>query len=141
MINFLSRLRGTSFAPRSERGDTIIEVLIATGIVSLVLTSAYALTNRNIQATQEVQEQAYAQKLVEQQVELLRASATKPASDGCFNASGVSVTGAACKVTNGGASYTLLVHPISAVQYSARATWETLGGKSANVTVYYRIAS
>ena len=125
-----------------ERGDTIIEVLIAIGIVSLVLTSAYALTNRNIQISQEVQEQAYAQKLVERQVELLRAAPIKPTMDGCFNTSGLPVSGPACQVTNGGASYTLLVHPLaSASQYSVQAIWQTLDGKTANVTVYYQVAS
>ena len=139
MIRFRGLLH-SRYVHNTERGDTIIEVLIAIGIVSLVLTSAYALTNRNIQVSQEVQEQAYAQKLVEGQVELLRAAATKPAADGCFNASGALVNGTACKITNGGATYTLLVHPSSATQYSVQANWTTLDGKSANVTVYYRVA-
>ena len=125
-----------------ERGDTIIEVLIAIGIVSLVLTSAYALTNRNIQISQEVQEQAYAQKLVERQVELLRAAPTKPSADGCFDTTGAIVSGTACKITNGGASYTLLVHHLTAAnQYSVQATWQTIHDKTANVTVYYQVAS
>ncbi len=136
-------LQGRRFErSRAERGDTIIEVLIAIGIVSLVLTSAYALTNRNIQISQEVQEQAYAQKLVERQVELLRAVDTKPSSDGCFTTTGVATSGTACQVNNGGASYTLLVHPLaSAGQYSVQATWQTIHGKTANVTVYYQVAS
>lgn len=51
-----------------SHGDTIVEVLIATAIASLVLVSAYAITTRNTRATQDVQENSYAQKLVEQQV-------------------------------------------------------------------------
>ena len=142
MIRFRKLLaKGVDRSAR-ERGDTIIEVLIAIGIVSLVLTSAYALTNRNIQISQEVQEQAYAQKLVERQVELLRAASIKPTADSCFSTAGVIVSGTACNVTNGGADYTLLLHHLTAVnQYSVQAKWQTLDGKTANVTVYYQVAS
>jgi prepilin-type N-terminal cleavage/methylation domain-containing protein len=136
-------LRGVRALPKSQRGDTIIEVLIATAIVSLVLTSAYALTSRNVRTNQAVQEQAYAQKLVEKQVELLRAVASKPTSDKCFNDSGtpVDVTDAACKPTNGGADYQLTVHPTgSADTYSITATWASLTGGNSNITVYYRVA-
>lgn len=137
-------LSGVRFMPRSQRGDTIIEVLIATGIVSLVLTSAFALTSRNVRANQAVQEQAYAQKLVEKQVELLRAVASKPTVDKCFNDSGtpVELTDAACKPTNGGATYKLTVHPtnLATNTYSITATWHNLTGGDANITVYYRVA-
>lgn len=138
-------LSGVRFMPRSQRGDTIIEVLIATGIVSLVLTSAFALTSRNVRANQAVQEQAYAQKLVEKQVELLRAVVVKPTTDDkCFNDSGsaVDLTDAACKPTNGGAAYTLTVHliPSATNTYSITATWHNLTGGDSNITVYYRVA-
>ena len=127
----------------SERGDTIIEVLIAIGIVSLVLTSAYVLTNRNVQANQEVQEQAYAQKLIEQQVELLRAAGTKPMSNGCFSApnSFVAAGSPMCSIRNGGAVYKLNLSPQASLVYKATATWSTVGGSNADVTVYYKVSS
>lgn len=136
-------LRGIRALPRSQRGDTIIEVLIATGIVSLVLTSAYALTSRNVRANQAVQEQAYAQKLVEKQVELLRAAAVKQPSGGtsCFdNADKLT---SACNVPNGGVTYTLKVSTdflVAPNTYSITATWPSLSGGDANITVYYRVA-
>ena len=68
-----------------QNGDTIVEVLIASAIASLVLVSAYALTNKNVGAIQEAQEQSVAQKLVEQQVELLRDASTPPAGVGCYS--------------------------------------------------------
>jgi Tfp pilus assembly protein PilV len=143
MIYSRKLLRAHDNSSRAERGDTIIEVLIATGIVSLVLTSAFALTSRNVRTNQAVQEQAYAQKLVEKQVELLRAVASKPTVDSCFDDTGTrkDASDAACNVTNGGAAYDLTVHPtVSANTYSITATWSSLTGGDANVTVYYRVA-
>lgn len=139
----MPRLSSDRCRPSSERGDTIIEVLIAIAIVSLVLTSAYALTNRNVQANQEVQEQAYAQKLIEQQVELLRAADTKPTSDGCFSGpnSFVAAGSPTCSVTNGGAVYKLNLSPQGSQVYKATATWPTIGGSNADVTIYYEVSS
>ncbi len=128
--------------PNGERGDTIIEVLIAIGIVSLVLTSAYALTNRNVLANQETQEQAYAQKLVEQQVEILRAADAKPTTPGCFSApnSYVATTNAACHITNGGAIYAIVISGSVSTDYKIKASWPTVGGSNADITVYYKVA-
>ena len=105
--------RDYSVLPRSNRGDTIIEVLIAIGIVSLVLTSAYALTNKNVSSIQQVQEQGYAQKVAEQQVELLRAANSKPTADGCFDPStGAFVSPASnaiCKPVSGSVTYEITI--------------------------------
>ena len=141
-MNVYKNLRIALIRSRDERGDTIIEVLIAIGIVSLVLTSAYALTNRNVQATQEIQEQAYAQKLVEQQVEILRSATAKPTSNGCFSAPNtyVATTDSACHISNGGATYNVVIS-LSGATYGIKASWATLGGSNADVTVYYRVAS
>ena len=128
-----SRLR------RNQRGDTIVEVLIAAAIVSLVLAAAYALTNRNLLGIQATQEQSYAQKLVQQQVEFLRVATTKP-TGGCFNSSGSIVSGDACKITNGGATYVLKITESGGV-YTIAATWDAVGGGTANVTVYYKVSS
>lgn len=131
----------------NKKGDTIIEVLIAIGIVSLVLVSAYAVTNRNAQATQKIQEQGQAQKLVERQLELMRGFSGAISQDGCLvvNAGAVNaVSGVACKMTadGSGASYTLAIkRPNPSAEpmlYSVSATWDALGGQTANVTMYYR---
>ena len=141
-MNVLKNLFFTYDRPGNERGDTIVEVLIAIGIVSLVLTSAYALTTRNVQAMQEIQEQAYAQKVVEQQVEILRSASTKPTSNGCFSGPNTYVTtpNSACHITNGGATYDIVIS-LSGATYGIQASWATLGGSNAHVTVYYRVAS
>jgi prepilin-type N-terminal cleavage/methylation domain-containing protein len=55
-----------------ERGDTIVEVLIAIAIVSLILGGAYATTNRSVQTTRAAEERGNALKLAESQVEQLK---------------------------------------------------------------------
>ena len=64
--------RMKSFLNRSERGDTLVEVMIAIAIVSLILGGAYVTTNRSLQATRAAQERAIALKLAESQVERLK---------------------------------------------------------------------
>ena len=67
---YLSRRVG-----RDQRGDTIVEVLIATAIISLVLVMAYATAAKNSRAAQETREYTQAAKIAERQVELLRVAA------------------------------------------------------------------
>jgi len=55
-----------------ERGDTIVEVLIAIAVISLVLGGAYVTTNRSLLATRDAQERGTALKLVESQIEQLK---------------------------------------------------------------------
>lgn len=55
-----------------QRGDTIVEVLIAIAVISLVLGGAYVTTNRSLRATRSAQERGNALKLVESQLEQLK---------------------------------------------------------------------
>lgn len=55
-----------------ERGDTIVEVLIAIAVVSLVLGGAYVTTNKSLLATRAAEERGNALKLAESQVEQLK---------------------------------------------------------------------
>lgn len=55
-----------------ERGDTLVEVLIAIAVVSLILGGAYVTTNRSLQATRSAQERGVALKLAESQIERLK---------------------------------------------------------------------
>ncbi len=145
------RLIGTRLMPRkplkNQRGDTIVEVLIATAIVSMVLTSAYAVTNRNVQIQQTIREQAQAQKLVSQQIESLRVDAdiASVVLGGCYIAPMEKASGEACKVAadggapSGGAVFKLAIDKdtTSPGTYIVSATWETLGGQESNIRVYY----
>lgn len=63
-----------------ERGDTIVEVLIAVAVVALVLAGAYVATNRSLLAARSSQERLNALKLAEAQMELVKSLAdTEPA--------------------------------------------------------------
>jgi type II secretory pathway pseudopilin PulG len=135
-------------------GDTIVEVLIAVGIVSLVLTGAYAVTNRNNAAGQKTQEQLNALKLVERQSELLlSAGANPPNISGCFDGvdSFVPSTSPACLVDSSGTPVDPLIDQGAKFQltiikaatseiYTVNAQWTTLGGETANVSTYVRRA-
>jgi type II secretory pathway pseudopilin PulG len=55
-----------------QRGDTIVEVLIAVTVVSMVLGGAYVTTNKSLLATRAAQEQSGALKLTESQIEQLK---------------------------------------------------------------------
>ncbi|HEX7963912.1 MAG TPA: type II secretion system protein [Candidatus Saccharimonadales bacterium] len=61
---------------RRERGDTIVEVLVAIVIVASVLGGAYVVSNHSLQSTRGTQERASALKLAEAQIEQLKAQAT-----------------------------------------------------------------
>lgn len=58
---------------QKQRGDTIVEVLIAIGIVSLVLAASYVTAHRSYLTMQDAQEHSFAMKLLEQQTEALKA--------------------------------------------------------------------
>lgn len=127
----------------NKRGDTIVEVLIAIGIVSLVLTSAYALTNRNVQTSQKVQEQGQAQKLVEQQIELLRANPTITDAelDGKCLSRPYGDVSSSCEdytAAGSGAEYTIKFDASNSPVYAVSATWDTIGGQESQITMYYR---
>lgn len=81
-----------------QRGDTIVEVLIAIAIVGSVLGIAYSIMNRNLLLLRDNQERSEAVKQAQGQVEALkslwgttsgRAALSTAGDDGfCINASG-----------------------------------------------------
>ena len=75
----------------NSRGDTIVEVLIALAITSLLIVGAFATSNRSLKGARQSQERAEAMKMVESQLEALRSisstvgfSAAAPASPVLF---------------------------------------------------------
>jgi type II secretory pathway pseudopilin PulG len=134
-----------------QRGDTIVEVLISVAIISLVLASAYATTNRNSGAIQNSQEREEAQRLVQSQIEMLRGVGSLTHNGWCF-ANGTEVTAvSACSgihTAYSGADYAVSVTcagvpnctPTSV--YTVKATWTSIGSNTAgdsNVTMFYRL--
>jgi len=141
--------------PRAgERGDTIVEVLIAIAIVSLVLGGAYVTTNRSLLATRSAQERGNALKLVESQLEQLKGlSKTDP--DAIFGYGTafcvppdnipVGATDPKCRVNSAGTqttaepSYRLSITQTGNT-FSIVNTWTDVGGKiTDNVSMVYRL--
>lgn len=63
---------------KNQRGDTIMEVLIAIAVLSLILTVSLALANRNTQGNRQAQERGEAAKYTESQIELLKTYLANP---------------------------------------------------------------
>lgn len=75
----------------NNKGDTIIEVLIAILILSLVLTGAYSSSNQSLKMVTEAEQRTIALNIAQNQIEDLRAQAATPAFksyltvNSCFN--------------------------------------------------------
>jgi len=140
----------------SQRGDTIVEVLISIGVVSLVLGGAFVVTNRSLQATREAQERQNSLKLVQGQLERLKSVvATTP--DSIFGSSApasycitstntvVASSNAACAVGPDGSP--TAIEPIfhlsvsrSTNTFTVKNVWaNTHGDGQNNVEMEYRL--
>jgi type II secretory pathway pseudopilin PulG len=58
--------------PLCQAGDTIVEVLIAIAVMSLVLGGAFVSTHRSLQTTRDTQERGEALKVAQTQLEELK---------------------------------------------------------------------
>jgi len=63
----------------NHTGDTIVEVLIAIAIVSVVLGGAYVSANNSLTGTRQAQERGESLKLAEEQIERLSEAKINPA--------------------------------------------------------------
>jgi len=128
-----------------QRGDTIVEVLIAIAIISLVLMAAYMTASRNIVAVQNNQERVQAQHLVEGQIEALKSTGAVPAHGAPCFLSAITPAAADCtQVTapGSGATYKLQITTSSPSVYTISAVWTSIDSTTeddANVTMYYRL--
>ncbi|MBP9761629.1 type II secretion system protein [Candidatus Saccharibacteria bacterium] len=140
---YLSRRVG-----RDQRGDTIVEVLIATAIISLVLVMAYATAAKNSRAAQETREYTQAAKIAERQVELLRVAArnkdTIPPDGGntCYPKVTTEPTaGTGCTfegIDGSGATYQVdITRAADTGAHIVTVQWDTLGGSNADITMRY----
>jgi type II secretory pathway pseudopilin PulG len=64
-----------------QRGDTIVEVLIAMAVLGMVLGTAFAIANRSYAVGISAQERTEAVKIAESQIELLRLGSEVTGSD------------------------------------------------------------
>lgn len=150
---------GHGFIGRAkEKGDTIIEVLIAIAVISLVLGGAYVTTHRSLLATRGAEERVVGLKLVESQLEQIKglakvdpnqifgASTPMPF---CINQSGlpVSATNAECQVDANGAPTANQPQFILSVNragdghtFTVTNQWTDVAGKiTDNIQMVYRV--
>lgn len=131
------------YGARGNHGDTIVEVLIAMAVVSLVLSGAYASSNRSAQATRTAQERGEATKFAESQVEQVKVAVdggtVLPASF-CFGDTGAVKTlpadAADCKTT-GGVEYRRSIDK-SSNDYTVKVQWDALTRGTNIVQLDYR---
>lgn len=57
---------------RVQRGDTIIEVMLAMSIIGIVLGGAFGIANRSVSVGQDAQERTEALKIAETQLEIFK---------------------------------------------------------------------
>jgi Tfp pilus assembly protein PilV len=92
---------------QAQRGDTIVEVLLATVVISIVIVGAYTLTNRATRINQTAIERTTATNLVKQQIEFIRGMHTYGRSDAAWQeietnyAANVQPSYALCEPTSG----------------------------------------
>ena len=144
-----------------ERGDTLVEVLIAIAIVSLILGGAYATTNRSLQATRAAQERSVALKFAEGQIEQIKGIVTDPGRSStimggtaptqfCLSSAGAVLsdnpTNAACNFNaTGGApsagQVSFHIHVVRATNtFTLTETWTNVSGRNTErLQLIYRV--
>ncbi len=146
LISSLQRLR--------ERGDTLVEVMIAIAVISSMLGGAYVVTNKSLTASRDAQERGNALKLSEGQIERINAVlATNPnsifgpgaVSPFCItNASTVvAASNAACQVDASGAATTNVPQYQLSITRSGNTfnlvtTWINVRGGNNRVDLSYK---
>ncbi len=123
-----------------QRGDTIVEVLIATAVVSLVLTGAMAISNSSLKRIRGAQERSEAQAYAQSTVELLDGY-TGQITRNCLY-----IDGGVIKAANEGDTnyciftrYTQLVTYNQAEDsYKVTVTWDGITGNQETLTLDYR---
>ena len=126
-----------------QRGDTIVEVLIATAVVSLVLTGAMAVSNNSLKQIRAAQERSEAQAYAQSTVELL---------DGYTGAKGLALNGKCLYIDNAAGSisaasktdakceFSIYKQVITYVagSYVITVTWDGITGNKETLTLAYR---
>jgi prepilin-type N-terminal cleavage/methylation domain-containing protein len=143
-----------------QAGDTIVEVLIAIAVLSLILTAAFITANNSLKATRDAEEHGQAQALVTAQLEKVKQLASaNPTSifvafpfcvDSSLQVIDLSSPGnaAACTLKSDGTTpapsgfepaYHLSVSQNANI-FTATATWASATGSGkANVSMAYRV--
>ena len=140
----------------SERGDTLVEVMLSIAVVGMVIGLSYSTANRAVKTGRAAQEQTEALKLAQTQLERLKSVAeSAPASvftSGVYcidaglvvvPASSTAAYTARCKGQGGGQLYEQSLQYVAASNdtFTARVTWvpATTIAATNTVSVSYRL--
>lgn len=117
----------------NSRGDTIVEVLIALGILSFALAVSYAVTNSSIASLNAARTSARASSELQRQIEIVRIKEAGELTNFCVNNIGaiVAYTESDCNFTG----IDIKINKSDA-KYTATAKWE-LGGKQYSADMIY----
>jgi Tfp pilus assembly protein PilV len=151
-----------------QRGDTIVEVLIAIAVVTSVLAGAFAVSQKSALAVRNSQEKSEMLHLLNGQVEMVRAAATisdenagifnggyfcmNPTSGlrenagGSVNVDNPSTFAASCKnLTSDGTQtstglYNMVInYDTSSETFTAYGRWDSLNGQQGSMQLSYRV--
>lgn len=135
---------------QNQRGDTIVEVIIAIAVISSVLTGAFYLTNHSTRAVRDSEEHAQALQLLQGQVEQLRAQAPKSTwadvnAPFCFSSTGA-ITSVAGGYGCGSGYYSFRIEPPATQPaagenglFTLRVQWDSILSKKGNESLLYKI--
>lgn len=141
---------------QAQKGDTIVEVIIAIAVSSLILAGAYVTTNHSYIASRDAQERSAGIKLVEGQIEKLRFTAANNSAlfttNGTFCITGTSTitasSNSACTLDQTGATAASGTEPAYGMSiarvnntFTVTSSWDSLlksaSGKD-TITMVYR---
>lgn len=126
-----------------EAGDTIVEVMVALAVASLLIGGAMASARQSLQGSQRAGERSEAQKIAESQIEQLRAigfTTIGSATNFYFNASGSLTAGVGTSGTTGVVYSLAITRPTSSDHiFTVTISWPATGGGTDNVIIRYGV--
>ena len=146
----------------NQRGDTIVEVLIAIAVVSSILASSFVVIHRTSQNIRQSEEHGVALKLIEGQVEQLKAAAANGANtNAIFNRTGSNLAfciqggavrdinaaslpapaanyNSGCNTTDG-VRYNYGITKDASSTFKANVVWDGPTGRQEQVEILYRV--
>lgn len=128
-----------------QTGDTIVEVLVALAVTSLVISAAMASARQSLLGSLQSQERSEAMKIAESQLESLRSTgfkalASPPRTNFCYN--GGALASAPCSVSGAGIAYTVNITRTTVLDhiFTIRVVWNRATGLGQDeVTMKYAV--
>lgn len=131
----------------NQSGDTIVEVLIALAIMSLVLAGAYATVDRNIKSSQQAQEHSRALEVASSQLEQLKSYTSAGnmvvSSSFCMYNGAPDTVPAHCKVDDNAGDQRYTVNMTKTVvgadtTFKSTVTWAGIHGGTDQIDLLYK---